>query len=64
MDADDFRRLGHALVEWIAAYREGIESRPVMSRVRPGEIRSQLPPEPPATGGCAGELVELLLRLR
>jgi aromatic-L-amino-acid decarboxylase len=39
MDADEFRRIGHELIEWVAAYREGIEARPVMSRVKPGEIR-------------------------
>jgi len=62
MDADEFRRLGHALVDWIAEYREGIESRPVMSRVAPGEIRARLPKSPPAQGGGAAELVELLER--
>ena len=25
MDAATFRRLGHEMVEWVAAYREGIE---------------------------------------
>jgi aromatic-L-amino-acid decarboxylase len=62
MDADEFRRLGHELVEWIARYREGIESRAVMSRVRPGEIRARLPAQPPAEGGGAGAIVEHLDR--
>ncbi len=62
MNADEFRRLGHALVDWIAAYREEIEARPVMSRVKPGEIRSRLPRTPPERGGAADELVALLDR--
>src|SRR5262249_44357752 len=62
MNADEFRRLGHALVDWIAAYREEIEARPVMSRVKPGEIRSRLPRKPPEQGGGADELVALLDR--
>jgi aromatic-L-amino-acid/L-tryptophan decarboxylase len=62
MNADEFRRLGHALVDWIAAYREEIEARPVMSRVKPGEIRSKLPRTPPEHGGGADELVALLDR--
>src|SRR5580765_8195400 len=62
MDADEFRRLGHALVDWIASYREDLESRPVMSRARPGEIRSKLPREPPERGGGAGAMLELLER--
>jgi aromatic-L-amino-acid decarboxylase len=55
MDHSEFRRLGHELVDWIASYREGIESLPVMSRVRPGEIRARFPADPPREGGRAGE---------
>jgi aromatic-L-amino-acid decarboxylase len=62
MDADEFRRLGHAMVDWIADYREGLEARPVMSRARPGEIRSKLPARPPERGGGAGAMLELLER--
>src|SRR5262245_34858748 len=62
MDADEFRRAGHALIEWIAQYRETIESRPVMSRAKPGETRRLLPAHPPAAGGAAGDLLEALER--
>ncbi|MEO8276867.1 MAG: pyridoxal-dependent decarboxylase [Thermoanaerobaculia bacterium] len=51
MDAAAFRKLGHELVEWVAAYREGLEARPVMSSARPGEIRAKFPAAPPRTGG-------------
>jgi aromatic-L-amino-acid decarboxylase len=51
MDAATFRRLGHELVEWVADYRERIERLPVMSPVRPGEIRSRFPKQPPHAGG-------------
>jgi aromatic-L-amino-acid/L-tryptophan decarboxylase len=47
---EDFRRLGHRLIDWIADYRARIEEFPVMSRSRPGEIRAMFPPEPPAAG--------------
>ena len=57
MDASQFRQLGHALVDWIADYRETLETRPVMSRVTPGEIRARLPSQPPAHGGGATELI-------
>ncbi len=43
MTPEEFRRLGHRLIDWIADYREGIARRPVMARVAPGEIRSRLP---------------------
>jgi aromatic-L-amino-acid decarboxylase len=62
MDADEFRRLGHALVDWIADYREQLETRPVMSQVKPGEIRARLPKTPPEAGGGASKIIELLDR--
>jgi hypothetical protein len=38
--AFDFRKHGHAMVEWIADYLEGIERHPVQSTVEPGWVRS------------------------
>ena len=60
MDADEFRRIGHQLIDFIADYREDIESRPVKSRARPGEIRAAFPASPPERGGEIGRVVELL----
>jgi aromatic-L-amino-acid decarboxylase len=51
MNADEFRRLGHQLVDWVADYREGLEGRAVMSPAKPGEIRARFAAEPPAHGG-------------
>jgi len=51
MTPEEFRRRGHALVDWIAEYREGMERLPVMSPVAPGAIRAQIPAAPPARGG-------------
>src|SRR5277367_112962 len=50
MSPEEFRRQGHAVVDWIADYRARIESFPVLSRVQPGEIRAKLPANPPAQG--------------
>jgi len=50
MTPDEFRRHGHAVVDWIADYYRRIESYPVLSRVEPGQIRASLPASPPATG--------------
>jgi aromatic-L-amino-acid decarboxylase len=50
MDNDQFRRSGHEFVDWIADYMRDIERFPVMSRVKPGEIRSKLPSTPPLQG--------------
>ena len=48
MDSDEFRRQGHAIVEWIARYYENVGQYPVKSRVRPGEVKNALPELPPS----------------
>src|SRR5207237_804617 len=50
MSPDDFRRHGHAVIDWIADYYARIESFPVLSELEPGKIRAQLPPEAPNQG--------------
>jgi aromatic-L-amino-acid decarboxylase len=50
MTPDEFRRHGHAVIDWIADYHERIESFPVVSRVAPGEVRAGLPAHPPEKG--------------
>ena len=50
MSPEEFRRRGHAMIDWIADYYARIETFPVLSRVKPGEIRSQLPPQAPLKG--------------
>ena len=57
MSPEEFRRQGHAVVDWIADYYSRIETLPVLSRVPPGEIRANLPKHPPQQGV---DLVELL----
>ncbi len=46
-DTAMFRHDAHAAVEWVARYLEEIERHPVFPRVRPGDIRSRLPAQPP-----------------
>ncbi len=50
MTAEEFRRHGKRVVDWIADYYERIESLPVLSQVLPGEIRHGLPGNPPLRG--------------
>jgi len=50
MTPEEFRRWGHAMVDWIAEYQQKVDSLPVLSRVRPGEIRNALPKSPPTHG--------------
>ncbi len=50
MDAEAFRREGHRLVDWIASYFEHPERYPVLSRVKPGDVRAALPDHAPEEG--------------
>jgi aromatic-L-amino-acid decarboxylase len=42
LDPEEFRRLGHAAVDWVAAYRAGLPDRPVRPDVAPGDVRRAL----------------------
>jgi len=48
MNAADFRRYGHEIIDWIGDYLENMESRPVLAPVRPNEFRAQIPESAPA----------------
>jgi len=50
MSADEFRRRGYELIDWIAEYLESSDHYPVLSRMRPGELRSALPDALPDEG--------------
>jgi aromatic-L-amino-acid decarboxylase len=50
MSPQDFRKWGHALVDWIAEYQERVETLPVLAQVEPGQIRRLLPAAPPERG--------------
>lgn len=47
MTPDEFRKHGHALIDWIADYRAGLAARPVQARTQPGEVKALLPASPP-----------------
>lgn len=48
MNAAEFRQYGKQLIDWIADYLESDDRPPVLSRVKPGEVKAQLPAAPPA----------------
>lgn len=47
MTPDEFRRHGHEVVEWVAAYMERVRDLPIVSTVKPGEIFARLPAAAP-----------------
>jgi len=44
---DEFREVGHELIEWGARYLESLEEVPVVPSIAPGWLRDQLPPAAP-----------------
>ncbi|MFL3052326.1 MAG: pyridoxal-dependent decarboxylase [Candidatus Neomarinimicrobiota bacterium] len=50
MTTDEFRKQGYKVIDWLVEYYENIEEYPVLSQVKPGEIRSNLPKDPPLKG--------------
>ena len=48
MSPDEFRTIGHRLIDWIADYRARVATLPVMARTAPGEVKAQLPAAPVA----------------
>ena len=63
MSPDQFRKLGHGLIDWIADYLEGVERRPVLSSVKPGDIAAMLPAAPPQRGEDWGVIIADLDRV-
>jgi aromatic-L-amino-acid decarboxylase len=47
MTPEEFRKAGHQLIDWVADYRARIAALPVAPSTQPGEIRKQLPADPP-----------------
>jgi aromatic-L-amino-acid decarboxylase len=63
MSPEEFRRWGHAVIDWIADYQTNVERYPVLSPAKPGEIRAQLPAEPPARGEDFTAMLEDMRRI-
>jgi aromatic-L-amino-acid decarboxylase len=58
MKNDEFRRFGHEIVDWIADYFQNVGNYPVLSPLGPGDVKKELPAEPPE----APETMEAVLK--
>jgi aromatic-L-amino-acid decarboxylase len=63
MDPESFRREGYRVVDWIADYFANPERYPVLSRVKPGEVRDTLPARAPERGEEFAEILRDFDRL-
>lgn len=50
INLQEFRENAHQMVDWMADFLENIETFPVKSQLRPGDIYHQLPKSPPQLG--------------
>lgn len=50
MSPEEFRRQGHAAIDWIADYWASLDDLPVRSQVAPGDVRALLPASAPEQG--------------
>ncbi len=57
MTTEEFRRYGHATVDWIADYLDRVDTLPVLPKVSPGAIRAQLPRQAPQVGEPFDEIL-------
>src|SRR5947209_7942038 len=65
MTPDEFRALGHRLIDWIADYRTRVTDLPAMAQTTPGAVKAQLPAAPPERSedlaAVFGDLERILL---
>ena len=50
MDKETFKKFGYEFIDWVADYMTEVEKYPVMPRISPGDIKVQIPAEPPIEG--------------
>ena len=63
MKAEDFRRFGHELIDWIADYFESIDQRPVLPAMEPGDLKAKLPAAAPTHGEPMEQIIADVDRL-
>jgi aromatic-L-amino-acid decarboxylase len=63
MSPAEFRKHGHAVIDWIADYLDKPDKWPVLPDVRPGDVRAGLPPSPPPRGEPMDRILDDFQRL-
>ena len=63
MSPAEFRKHGHAVIDWIADYLDVPDRWPVLPAVRPGDVRAALPEAPPEHAESMEEILDDFQRL-
>jgi len=50
MPPDEFRQKAEQVIDWISGYQQRVATLPVLSQVKPGEVRANFPAHPPQQG--------------
>ncbi|MDN5202058.1 pyridoxal-dependent decarboxylase [Fulvivirgaceae bacterium BMA10] len=58
MNIEQFKKEAHQMVDWMAEYFESVEKYPVKAKVKPGDIKAQLPKEAPEKGESFETIME------
>ncbi|MBL6444743.1 aminotransferase class V-fold PLP-dependent enzyme [Fulvivirga sp. 29W222] len=58
MNIEEFKKHGHAMVDWIASYYENVRDYPVKSQVKPGEVFEQIADKAPERGESMDHIFE------
>jgi aromatic-L-amino-acid decarboxylase len=60
---EEFRKQGHAIIDWIADYRRDVADFPVMAQTAPGDVRRALPAAPPTSPESFADIMRDLDRV-
>jgi aromatic-L-amino-acid decarboxylase len=63
MSAEDFRRFGYEIVDWIADYFQNIEQLPVISQIEPNWLKNNLPESAPENGEDFADVIKDINKL-
>jgi aromatic-L-amino-acid decarboxylase len=63
VNPEEFRRWGHALIDWLADHQQRLSELPVQPPTKPGEVRALLPTAPPPEPEPFGEILADLDRV-
>ncbi|MBZ5535772.1 MAG: amino acid decarboxylase [Acidobacteriia bacterium] len=63
LSTEEFRAMGYRLVDWAANYLDTVGTLPVLPPVKPGWVRSQLPPAPPSEAESLADAIADLDRI-
>ncbi|MFA5804063.1 MAG: pyridoxal-dependent decarboxylase [Melioribacteraceae bacterium] len=58
MPAEEFKKYGYELIDWVANYLENVDSFPVLPNINPGDVKSKLPNHAPQSGEPIDKIIE------